>query len=72
MAGYWYVVDVVRGRWLPAERDAIVMAMKAAAGLVTLSGGRVLRLRVEPERLARLLTSPRRQPGAAADSDALP
>jgi predicted ribosome quality control (RQC) complex YloA/Tae2 family protein len=37
---------------------------RAPAGLVTLSGGKVLRVRVEPERLERLL---RGAPGAAAD-----
>jgi hypothetical protein len=42
---------------------------KAPAGLVTLSGGKLLRLRLEPERLARLLASrARASPGSAGES----
>jgi predicted ribosome quality control (RQC) complex YloA/Tae2 family protein len=40
-----------------ARQKEVHKPRKAPAGLVTLSGGRVLRLRLEPERLARLLAA---------------
>jgi hypothetical protein len=49
-----------------ARQKEVHKPRKAPAGLVTLSGGKVLRLRVEPARLARLLAS-RRGTGAGAD-----
>lgn len=53
-----------------ARRKEVHKPRKAPAGLVTLSGGRVLRVRVEPERLARLLATRRRPlPGSGSDSD---
>jgi hypothetical protein len=39
----------------------------AKAGLVTLSGGRILDLRVQPERLARLLKGSRGDESAAPE-----
>jgi predicted ribosome quality control (RQC) complex YloA/Tae2 family protein len=47
-----------------ARRKDVHKPRKAPPGLVTLSGGKLLRLRLEPERLARLLDT-RPQPGAA-------
>ena len=47
-----------------ARRKEVHKPRKAKPGLVTLSGGKVLRLRVEPARLARLLDA-RRTPGDA-------
>jgi len=46
-----------------ARRKEVHKPRKAPAGLVTLSGGKVVRLRVEPARLARLLAA-RGRPGA--------
>lgn len=51
-----------------ARRKEVHKPRKAPPGLVTLSGGKVLRLRVEPERLARLLAT-RRRPRPGPDGD---
>lgn len=56
-----------------ARRKDVHKPRKAPAGLVTLSGGKVVRLRLEPERLARLLaTRARPQAGSAAESEPEP
>jgi predicted ribosome quality control (RQC) complex YloA/Tae2 family protein len=55
-----------------ARRKDVHKPRKAPAGLVTLSGGKLLRLRIEPERLARLLatrTSRRGAPAGPADRE---
>ena len=50
-----------------ARRKEVHKPRKAPAGLVTLSGGKVVRLRLEPERLARLLAT--RTRGGPAGSE---
>lgn len=51
-----------------ARRKLVSKPRKAPAGLVTLSGGKVLRVRVEPERLKRLLDT-RGRPGGGLVPD---
>lgn len=51
-----------------ARQKEVHKPRKAPAGLVTLSGGRLIRLRLEPERLARLLDT-RTRPAAAGGDD---
>jgi predicted ribosome quality control (RQC) complex YloA/Tae2 family protein len=53
-----------------ARQKEVHKPRKAPAGLVTLSGGKVLRLRVEPERLERLLATRRGRPGAPGPDEA--
>lgn len=55
-----------------ARRKEVHKPRKAPAGLVTLSGGRVLRLRIQPERLARLLESRGKARGPEGESDERP
>jgi len=50
-----------------ARQKEVHKPRKAPAGLVTLSGGKVLRLRLEPERLARLLATRRSRPGPGVE-----
>jgi hypothetical protein len=50
-----------------ARRQEVPKPRGAKPGLVTLSGGRTLELRVEPERLERLLRAPR--PGEEGDEE---
>ena len=50
-----------------ARQKEVKKPRKAPPGLVTLAGGKTLRLRIEPERLARLLSTRGRAPGAEAD-----
>ena len=55
-----------------ARRKEVQKPRRAPAGLVTLSGGKTLRIRVEPERLARLLATrgkPRPGAGGGAGDD---
>ncbi|HEX6882530.1 MAG TPA: NFACT RNA binding domain-containing protein [Planctomycetota bacterium] len=52
-----------------ARQKEVKKPRKAPAGLVTLAGGKTLRLRVEPERLARLLAS-RGRPGTGEGAPA--
>ena len=52
-----------------ARQKEVHKPRKAPAGLVTLSGGKVLRLRVEPERLARVLATRRGTPGREQGRD---
>ena len=51
-----------------ARRKEVHKPRKAPAGLVTLSGGKTVRLRLEPERLARLLAT-RARPGVVTGSE---
>ena len=52
-----------------ARQKEVHKPRKAPAGLVTLSGGKVLRLRVEPARLARVLATRRGQPDPGGRPD---
>jgi hypothetical protein len=50
-----------------ARRKEVHKPRGAKPGLVTLSGGRVLALRLQPDRLKRLLQSDRGLPGAEVE-----
>ncbi|NOT32359.1 MAG: hypothetical protein HOP15_18085, partial [Planctomycetes bacterium] len=54
-----------------ARQKEVHKPRKAPAGLVTLSGGKLIRLRLEPERLARLLET-RARPAAASEDGSDP